>query len=70
MTKLFESNWANTKDALLEGLSGARRQSLDVVFENTKKRMISESASAGATQAGNVASINKVMLPLIRLEMI
>jgi len=69
MTKLFESNWANTKDALLEGLSGARRQSLDVVFENTKKQMISESATTGATQAGNVASINKVMLPLIRRVM-
>ncbi|RLA16223.1 MAG: hypothetical protein DRQ60_04940 [Gammaproteobacteria bacterium] len=69
MTKLFESNWANTKDALLEGLSGSRRQSLDVVFENTKSQMLRESATAGSTQAGNVASINKVMLPLIRRVM-
>jgi len=69
MTKLFESNWANTKDALLEGLSGARRQSLDVVFENTKSQMLRESATGGSTQAGNVASINKVMLPLIRRVM-
>lgn len=69
MTKLFESNWAKTKDALLEGLSGARRQSLDVVFENTKSQMLRESATPGATQAGNVATINKVMLPLIRRVM-
>jgi len=69
MTKLFESNWANTKDALLEGLSGARRQSLDVVFENTKSQMLRESATGGATAAGNVATINKVMLPLIRRVM-
>lgn len=68
--KLFESkNWAQTKDALLEGLSGARRQSTEVVFENTRKAMLKESATTGATQAGNVASINKVMLPLIRRVM-
>jgi hypothetical protein len=69
MTKLFESNWAKTKEALLEGVSGARRQSLDVVFENTKSQMLRESASAGATAAGNIATINKVMLPLIRRVM-
>lgn len=67
-TKLFESNWAATKDALLEGLSGTRRQSMDVVFENTR-RYLAESATAGATQAGNIAVLNKVMLPLIRRVM-
>ena len=67
-TKLFESNWGATKQALLEGLSGTRRQSMDVVFENTR-RYLSESATAGATQAGNIAVLNKVMLPLIRRVM-
>ncbi len=67
-TKLFESNWGATKEALLEGLSGTRRQSMDVVFENTR-RYLSESATAGATQAGNIAVLNKVMLPLIRRVM-
>jgi len=67
-TKLFESNWAATKEALLEGLSGTRRQSMDVVFENTR-RYLAESATAGATQAGNIAVLNKVMLPLIRRVM-
>jgi hypothetical protein len=67
-TKLFESNWAATKEALLEGLSGTRRQSMDVVFENTRK-YLAESATAGATQAGNIAVLNKVMLPLIRRVM-
>ena len=67
-TKLFESNWGATKDALLEGLSGTRRQSMDVVFENTR-RYLAESATAGATQAGNIAVLNKVMLPLIRRVM-
>ena len=67
-TKLFESNWVATKQALLEGLSGTRRQSMDVVFENTR-RYLAESATAGATQAGNIAVLNKVMLPLIRRVM-
>ena len=67
-SKLFESNWGATKEALLEGLSGTRRQSMDVVFENTR-RYLAESATAGATQAGNIAVLNKVMLPLIRRVM-
>ena len=67
--KLFESKWAATKEALLEGLSGSRRSSLDVVLENTRKQQIRESATAGATGAGNIATLNKVMLPLIRRVM-
>lgn len=67
--KLFESKWAATKEALLEGLSGSRRQSLDVVLENTRKQQLKESATAGATGAGNIATLNKVMLPLIRRVM-
>jgi len=68
MSNLFESNWSATKEALLEGLSGSRAKTLGVVLENTK-RHLQESASAGATQAGNVATLNKVMLPLIRRVM-
>lgn len=66
--KLFESNWVRTKDALLEGLSGTRKATMDVVLENTKKHL-RESATTGATAAGNIASLNKVMLPLIRRVM-
>lgn len=68
-TKLFESKWSQTKEALLEGLSGSRKSNLEVVLENTRKQMLKESATAGATQAGNVAVMNKVMLPLIRRVM-
>ena len=67
-TKLFESNWGSTKNALLHGLSGNRKQTMDVLFENTR-RHLTESATAGATQAGNIAILNKVMLPLIRRVM-
>lgn len=67
MSKLFEStNWGKAKAEFLDGLSGVRRNTLDAVMENTKRQILSESATAGATQAGNVATINKLMLPLLR----
>jgi len=69
MANLFESNWSATKDALMEGLSGQRQKTMDVVLENAKKMMVNEAASAGATGAGSVATLNKVMLPLIRRVM-
>ena len=69
MANLFESNWSATKDALMEGLQGQRKQTMDVVLENAKKMMVNEAATAGATGAGSVATLNKVMLPLIRRVM-
>lgn len=68
MANLFESNWSATKDALMEGLNGQRKQTMDVVLENARKQL-SEAASTGATGAGSVATLNKVMLPLIRRVM-
>jgi hypothetical protein len=68
MANLFESNWSATKEALLEGVTGQRKATLDVVLENSK-RYLSEAATAGATGAGSVATLNKVMLPLIRRVM-
>ena len=68
MANLFESNWSATKEALMEGLGGQRKQTMDVVLENAK-RYLSEAATAGATGAGSVATLNKVMLPLIRRVM-
>ena len=68
MANLFESNWSATKEALTEGLQGQRKQTMDVVLENAKRQW-SEAATAGATGAGSVATLNKVMLPLIRRVM-
>ena len=64
MSNLFESRWDETKDALLEGLEGTKRKNMGVVLENTK-RYITESATAGATASGDVAVLNKVILPVI-----
>jgi len=65
---LLESRWSETKDALLEGLEGSRRSSMSVVLENTKK-YLAEAASTGATASGNVATLNRVILPVIRRVM-
>ena len=61
-------NWGATKDALMEGLDGQRKQTMDVLLENTKS-YLAENALASSTQAGNVAALNKVILPVIRRVM-
>ena len=65
---LLESRWGETKDALLEGLKGNRKSTMGVLLENTKKQLLAES-SAGTTTAGNVATLNRVILPVIRRVM-
>jgi hypothetical protein len=65
---LLESRWGETKEALLEGLQGSKRTSMSVILENTRKHL-AESATAGATAAGNVATLNRVILPVIRRVM-
>ena len=65
---LLESRWDETKDALLEGLKGTRRSTMGVILENTKKALLKES-SAGTTTAGNIATLNRVILPVIRRVM-
>ena len=61
-------NWSETKTALTDGLSGTKKQVMETTLENTK-RYLAEAASTGATQAGNVATLNKVILPVIRRVM-
>ena len=68
MSEIFESKWGETKAALTEGLQGNKKKTMDVVLENTK-RYLSEQATAGATSAGNVATLNRVILPVIRRVM-
>ena len=68
MSQLLESRWSETKEALLEGLQGNKRSVMATTLENTRK-YLSESATAGATSAGNVATLNRVILPVIRRVM-
>lgn len=66
--ELLESRWGETKEALLEGLNGTKRNSMGVILENTR-RYLKENASAGSTAAGNIATLNRVILPVIRRVM-
>ena len=68
MSELLESRWTDTKTALLEGLDGNKKSVMAATLENTRK-YLSESATAGATSAGNVATLNRVILPVIRRVM-
>ena len=67
-SQLLEHKWQETKQALMEGVTGTKAKSLDVVLENTRK-YLSEAATSGATQSGNVATLNRVILPVIRRVM-
>ena len=68
MSELLESRWQETKSALLEGLTGNKKAVMATTLENTRK-YLSESATAGATSAGNIATLNRVILPVIRRVM-
>jgi hypothetical protein len=66
--QLLEGRWDETKEALLEGLNGSKRTSMNVILENTRK-YLKENASAGSTASGNIATLNRVILPVIRRVM-
>ena len=68
MSQLLNERWSETKEALLEGLQGTRRASMQVCLENTRK-YLAEAATSGATSSGNIATLNRVILPVIRRVM-
>jgi hypothetical protein len=84
MSKLFESHWTATKNALCEGrdleynMDGTKnpnkKKVMETVLENVRKDLLNrnplmETATAGGTSSGNVATLNKVILPVIRRVM-
>jgi len=68
MSELLESRWQETKGALVEGLQGNKKAVMESTLENTRKYLM-ETATAGGTSAGNVATLNRVILPVIRRVM-
>jgi len=69
MENLFEGkNWDTTRETLLDGLEGTKRDVMSTVLENTKQAL-TESATVGSSSAGNIATLNKVILPIIRRVM-
>jgi hypothetical protein len=68
MSELLENRWQDTKTALCEGLTGNKKAVMASTLENTRK-WLNETATAGSTSAGNVATLNRVILPVIRRVM-
>jgi len=65
MDEMFE-NWAETKTALLEGLTADKKKIVAPLLENQKNHVMVESAAAGATVAHDVAGFRKILIPMIR----
>jgi hypothetical protein len=68
MSTLLEGRWNDTKTALLEGLDGNKRSTMQTILENTRTSLM-ENATNGATTSGNIATLNRVILPVIRRVM-
>src|ERR1019366_6676482 len=71
---LSEGLWVKAKAALLDGddLAGPKndykRKCMDMMLEQTRKALM-ENAAVTSTTAGNIATLNKVILPVIRRVM-
>ena len=80
MNKLFESQWKATKAALCEGRdlsfnqdgskNDNKKRVMETVLENVRREQrLMENATMGATNAASIATVNKVILPVIRRVM-
>lgn len=66
------AKWQRIKETLMSGLDVKRARHLDILLENTRKdfigrqQVLMENASGSAVSSGNIAVLNKVILPIIR----
>lgn len=58
-------NWTATKEALLEGLQGSKKQIVGTLLEN-QKQYIAETATGTAATAGAIGNFQKIVIPMIR----
>lgn len=58
-------NWNEQKEVLLDGLSTKQRNITSALLENERQHL-AETAAAGVTATGNVARLEKLVMPLIR----
>ena len=62
--------WNKMRKGLVSDIkSSSKRAITETVLENSRREILREHATAGATNAANVAIINKVMMPLIKRVM-
>lgn len=58
-------NWTATKEALLEGLSGSKKQIVSTLLENQKQHL-AETAATTSSTAGAIGNFQKIVIPMIR----
>lgn len=58
-------NWTETKEALLEGLQGSKKQIVSTLLENQRKHL-AETAGASSVDAAAVSNFQKIVIPMIR----
>ena len=58
-------NWTATKEALLEGLQGSKKQIVSTLLEN-QKEYLAETASGASQTAGAIGNFQKIVIPMIR----
>lgn len=68
-----DTKWMKVKELMVRDLSPAKAKTMNCILENVRKesdrfRQVSlmENASPGATSTGNIAILNKTILPVIR----
>ena len=61
----LNEQWQETKEALLEGLVGSKKQTVETLMENQRKHLM-ETAGATANVAGDISNFQKIVIPMIR----
>ena len=59
-------NWEQTKEVLLEGLVGSKRDNVAQVLENQKKEYLKETAGADTQQVSQISNFQNIVIPMIR----
>jgi hypothetical protein len=62
----LNENWLETKEALLEGLSGSKKQVVATLLENQKKHLMETAFPSTANQAADIGNFQKIVIPMIR----
>ena len=63
--QLFE-NWQETKEALLEGLQGSKKQVVATLLENQRQHLSENAFPGSANQAADISNFQKIVIPMIR----
>lgn len=70
MSNLYEGRaWTQLKEGLSDGLTDSQKSVFGTVLENTRKIALKESANLGGTSSSNIATVNKIVLPILRRVM-